>query len=502
MKVLTSAEMHEVDRLTIEQGIPGIVLMENAAHRVVEYLAKAHLPLADQRIVVLCGKGNNGGDGFAVARQLLTRFHPKRLDVILAGSEQDLHDEAALNYRMWRFCGGAAQAGITPEMRTATLVIDALLGTGLKGPATGRMLELIREVNGGFPLASVVAVDIPSGMPSDGPMKEGECVRADATVTFTAPKVGQIVGPNYESCGKLIVGEIGSPARLYENTQLHVTDRSEIADLFAPRDRDANKGMYGHALIVAGGPGKTGAAAMAGIAALRAGAGLVTVGSSESVLPVIAGYSPELMTEPIRNFDDIIRFAKNKTVVAMGPGMGTEAATSEVVRRAFAKLPTPLVVDADGLNVLAGSDFRGPGQLRVLTPHPGEMSRLTRIPTHDVQGDRLGRARAFAADRNVCVVLKGDRTVIAFPDGRAWINPTGSPSMATGGTGDVLTGMIAGMIAQFPNDSERAILAAVWLHGRAGEIGAKEIGEKAFIATDVLRFLPEAMRDVSNFERR
>jgi NAD(P)H-hydrate epimerase len=501
MKVLTSAEMREVDRLTIEQGVPGIVLMENAAHRVVEYLANAY-SLGEQRIVVLCGKGNNGGDGFAVARQLLTRFHPERLDVVFAGSEDDLRGDAALNYRMWRFCGGSVQPRITPEMRTATLVIDALLGTGLKGPATGRMLELIREVNGGFPLADVVAVDIPSGIPSDGPMKEGECVRANATVTFTAPKLGQIVGPNYESCGELIVGAIGSPARLYDNAKLHLTDRPEIAALFAPRDRDSNKGMYGHALIVAGGPGKTGAAAMAGVAALRAGAGLVTVGSSEAALPVIAAYSPELMTEPVRNFEDVARFAKNKTVVAMGPGMGTGATTCEIVHRAFAEVPIPLVVDADGLNVLAGSDCRGPGQMRVLTPHPGEMSRLAGVSTHDVQSDRLGYAVRFAGDRNVCVVLKGDRTVIAFPDGRAWINPTGSPSMATGGTGDVLTGMIAGMIAQFPNDAERAVLAAVWLHGRAGEIGAEEIGEKSFIATDVLRFLPEAMRDVSNFERR
>ncbi len=500
MKVLTSAEMREVDRLTIEQGIPGIVLMENAAHGVVEYLAAKYSPLAKQRIVILCGKGNNGGDGFAVARQLLTRFRPERLDVVLAGAEQDLHGDAALNFRMWRFCGGAVRTEIAPHMRAATLVIDALLGTGLKGPATGRMLELIREVNSGFPLADVVAVDIPSGMPSDGPMNEGECVRADATVTFTAPKLGQIVGPNYERCGELIVRAIGSPARLYENAQLHVTDREEIAGLFAPRDRDSNKGMYGHAFIVAGGPGKTGAAAMAGIAALRAGAGLVTVGASEGALPVIAGHSPELMTEAVSHFDDVARLAKNKTVAAMGPGMGTSPETSTIVHRAFAELAMPLVVDADGLNVLAGTDFRGPGALRVLTPHPGEMSRLAGIPTRDVQADRLGCARSFASGRNVCVVLKGDRTVIAFPDGRAWINPTGSPSMATGGTGDVLTGMIAGMIAQFPDDAKRAILAAVWLHGRAGEIGAKEIGEKCFIAMDVLRFLPEAMGDVSNRE--
>jgi NAD(P)H-hydrate epimerase len=500
MKVLTSDEMREVDRLTIQQAIPGIVLMENAAHRVVEFLHQRYSPLGNQRIVILCGKGNNGGDGLAVARQLLTRFHPKRLDVVLAGSESDLHGDAAQNLRIFQFCGGSVQHDVKSDMQAATIVIDALLGTGLKGPATGRMLELIRQVNGGFPLADIVAVDMPSGMPSDGPMKEGECVRADATVTFTAPKLGQIVGPNYESCGELIVGEIGSPVRLYENAKLHLTDRCEIAGLFRPRDRNANKGTYGHALIVAGGAGKTGAAAMAGIAALRAGAGLVTVASSEAALPVIAGHCPDLMTEAVASFEDVARFAKNKTVVAIGPGMGTGPETSAIVHEAFSGLPMPLIVDADGLNVLAGTDFRGPGQLRVLTPHPGEMSRLAGISTEEVQAGRLGCARAFAADRNVCVVLKGDRTVIALPDGRAWINPTGSPAMATGGTGDVLTGMIAGMIAQFPHDAERAILAAVWLHGRAGEIGARKVGEKSLIATDLFDFLPEAMRDVSNLE--
>ncbi len=499
MKLLTAAEMREVDRATIEQGIPGIVLMENAGHRVVEFLQRRYSPLREQRIVILCGRGNNGGDGFAIARQLHTRFQPGSLDVVLAGSASDLHGEAADAYRMWLSCGGSVQ-GLAPAMQSATIVVDALLGTGMKGPATGDMLGLIREINNGFPLADIVSVDIPSGMTSDGPMFEGECVCADATVTFTALKVGLAVGPNYERCGELIVGEIGSRKSLYGNVPLNMTDRGELADLFLPRARNSNKGMYGHALVVAGGPGKSGAAAMAGLSALRVGAGLVTVASGESALPAISSHSPELMTEAVRNAGDVVRLANGKTVVAIGPGMGTAPETVALVRTVFDGLGLPLVVDADGLNVLGGLDFRGAGAPRILTPHPGEMSRLTGLATADVQKDRLGCARKFAVARNVCVALKGDRTVIAFPDGRAWINPTGSAAMATGGTGDVLTGMIAGLIAQFPDDWERAVLAAVWLHGRAGELGAREIGEKSLIATDLLRFLPEAMREFSNVE--
>jgi hydroxyethylthiazole kinase-like uncharacterized protein yjeF len=500
MKLLTAAEMREVDRITIERGIPAIVLMENAGHRVVEYLERRYSPLREQRIVILCGRGNNGGDGLVIARQLRTRFEPRSLDVVLAGAASDLHDEAAANCRMWLFCGGTIQPSLTPEMQCATIVIDALLGTGIKGPASGDLLGLIREINNGFPLADIVSVDIPSGMPSDGPMTGGECVCANATVTFTAPKVGLAVGPNYEQCGELIVGEIGSPKPLYQDVQLNVTDRAEIAGLFVPRARNSNKGVYGHALVIAGGPGKSGAAAMAGISALRAGAGLVTVGSSESALPVIAAHAPELMTEAVRHAGDVTRLAHGKTVAAIGPGMGGGAETAAMIREIFDGLALPMVVDADGLNALAGTGFRGPGTLRILTPHPGEMSRLAGIATAEVQSDRLGCARKFAAARNVCLVLKGDRTVIAFGDGRAWINPTGSPAMATGGTGDVLTGMITGLIAQFPEDVERAVLAAVWLHGRAGELGAREIGEKPLIATDLLRFLPEAMRELSNVE--
>jgi ADP-dependent NAD(P)H-hydrate dehydratase / NAD(P)H-hydrate epimerase len=239
---------------------------------------------------------------------------------------------------------------------------------------------------------------------------------------------------------------------------------------------------------------------MTGLSALRAGAGLVTVASSEEATPAIASHAPELMTEPLEDvtFNAIRNAAEGKTLVAVGPGLGTHHLTVEVVRRLFSGIELPMVVDADALNALAGSEFYGTGRMRVLTPHPGEMSRLCGKSTGEVQRDRLGVARAFAAARNVTVVLKGERTVIAFPDGRAWINPTGSPALATAGTGDILTGLIAGLMAQFPSQQELAVRAAVWLHGRAGELGAARLTEKAFIATDILTFLPEAMRECAS----
>jgi ADP-dependent NAD(P)H-hydrate dehydratase / NAD(P)H-hydrate epimerase len=489
MKVLTPDEMREVDRRAIEAGMPAIVLMENAGARVVEFLAARFAPLQSQRIVIICGKGNNGGDGLVIARQLFTRFQPKSLHVLLASDPNDFKGEAAANFRMWQLCGGKVVNSIEPGMRAATIVVDALLGTGLRGPVTGPYAGFIEEINSGFPQARVIGVDVPSGK-----------ARADHTVTFVAPKIDQILWPDYERSGELIVSPIGVPGEFLEEIRLNVSEPRDFAPLFAPRTRNSNKGLYGHVLVVAGSPGKTGAAAMTGLSALRAGAGLVTVASSQEATPAIASHAPELMTEPLEDvtFNAIRNAAEGKTLVAVGPGLGTHHLTVEVVRRLFSGIELPMVVDADALNALAGSEFYGTGRMRVLTPHPGEMSRLCGKSTGEVQRDRLGVARGFAAARNVTVVLKGERTVIAFPDGRAWINPTGSPALATAGTGDILTGLIAGLMAQFPSQQELAVRAAVWLHGRAGEIGAARLTEKAFIATDVLTFLPEAMRECAS----
>jgi ADP-dependent NAD(P)H-hydrate dehydratase / NAD(P)H-hydrate epimerase len=502
MKVLTAAQMREVDRRTRERGIPGIVLMENAGHRVVEFLETRLAPLGAQRVVVLCGKGNNGGDGMVVARQLFTRIRPASLHVVLLADPGELKGDAAANYRMLEACGCPVSSQIPEGARHATLVIDALLGTGVSGAATGRMLEGIREINSGFPLAKVAAVDIPSGMPSDSGEPVGEIARADYTITFTAPKIGQVLPSNCDRVGELAVSPIGSAPELYEDDEsifLSLVEPAMFRQILAPRPPSGHKGTFGHVLVVAGSRGKTGAAAMAGMASLRAGAGLVTVASASSAIPIIAGHAAELMTEPLEENETggisrsapIERLAADMTVIAMGPGMGRHPDVEALVSQTSEKLNQPMVIDADGLT----AKIRGNGKVRVLTPHPGEMGRLTGKSVAEVQNDRVGVARTFAMEHSVTLVLKGQRTVIAFPEGSVWINPTGTPALGTGGTGDILTGLISGLLAQFPENWQSAIAAGVYLGGLAGQIGARELGEKSLVATDLLHYLPRAMEE-------
>jgi NAD(P)H-hydrate epimerase len=306
MKILTAAQMREVDRKTIDLGIPGLVLMENAGMRAVEFLEEHFETLSEHRIAILCGKGNNGGDGMVVARQLFTRYRPEALHVILFADPAELKGDAAVNYRMLAVCGCPVLTEIPPEARHASLVIDAVLGTGVSGPASGRALDAIREINGGFPLAEVVSIDLPSGMPTDSGDPVGEFVRADYTVTFTAPKPAHALPPNCDSMGEVEVAPIGSPPEMFEGDSalwLSLIEPEMFAHLLAPRPRSGHKGTFGHVLVVAGSRGKTGAAAMTGIAALRAGAGLVTVGSASEAIPVIAAHAPELMTAPLEEND-------------------------------------------------------------------------------------------------------------------------------------------------------------------------------------------------------
>jgi NAD(P)H-hydrate epimerase len=508
MKILTAAEMRDVDRRTVEAGIPGIVLMENAGHRVVEFLAERFAPLATQRIVVLAGKGNNGGDGLVVARQLHTRFKPAALHVVLLADPAELKGDAAANLAMLVAAGGRVEREIPAAARCATLVIDALLGTGIAGPAAGRMLEGIREINGGFPLAKVVAVDLPSGMASDSGETAGEFARADCTVTFTAPKVAHAMPPNCDHIGELIVGAIGSPPDLYAGAWLSLLEPAMFVELLAPRKPSGHKGTYGHVLVVAGSRGKTGAAAMAGLAALRAGAGLVTVASAESAIAEISAHAPELMTEPLPETEsgsialnaNLTALALGKNVAAMGPGLGRAPQIAAMVQALSGSFEGPMVLDADAL---IGPLEDGPdSRIRILTPHPGEMARLTGKTTAEVQADRIGAARTYATAHGVTLVLKGQRTAIAFPDGRVWINPTGTPAMGKGGSGDILTGMIAGLVAQFPLRAEQAVAAAVYLHGLAGQLGAQALGDKCLLATDLLQYLPDAMEACANIPQR
>ncbi len=484
MRVLTAAEMREVDRRTISLGISEPVLMENAGLRVVEFLAERFAPLARQRIVILCGKGNNGGDGIVVARQLFTRFAPASLDVVLAEAPPE-------NLRSLEACGfSSIHREIAPTMRAATIVIDALLGTGLSGLPRPPYPNFIHQVNTGFPAACVVAVDIPSGMHSDTAETTWPHVRAHHTVTFTAPKVGMVLEPNAPACGELIVGFIGSPESILP-AHTRVTEPRDFAGLFAPRPVTGHKGTFGHVLVAGGSPGKSGAVTMAGMAALRAGAGLVTVASEASTLSAVTGYAPELMTE-LLDENGFAALANGKRALALGPGMGVGSSKRAFLERVIAEQQAvPIVIDADGLNNLSAAALPRRANL-ILTPHPGEMERLTgHLPGQD---ERLPTARAFAQETGVTLVLKGRNTLTAFPDGTVWINPTGGPAMATAGSGDILTGLIAGLAAQFPGSLALAVVAAVWLHGRAGDLAAAELGEKCVIATDLLRYLPQAMK--------
>lgn len=466
MKILTAAEMREIDALTIEAGLPELVLMENAAHRVVELMERVFPSLASQRIVVFAGKGNNGGDGLAIARILWTRFAPQALDVILPGGA---HAQLAL----LRASGFAAiHAEIPAHLRTATIVIDALLGTGVSGPAREPYAAAIAAINSGFPLAKVIAVDLPSGMDADTGLAAGAVVRADYSVTFTAPKRAHLLG---RGLGQVTVSPIGTPAAMLDEIVLSENEPSLWRHLFAPRPADGHKGSFGHVLAIGGAAGKTGAIAMTGLAALRMGAGLVTVATSAPSLP-----SPELMTAPLSaNWNS---FPGDS--IAIGPGLGADPRVPDFIAHRL----LPMVVDADGLNALAGAmpeTFAAP---RVFTPHPGEMARLLGRPVND----RLADAQQFAAAYGVIVVLKGHHTVIAHPDGRTALNPTGTPAMATAGSGDVLTGLLAALFAR--TDVWTATLAAVYLHGLCGELAAAELTESCVIATDLLRFLPEAIR--------
>ena len=519
-RILTAAQMRESDRVTIEErGVPGLVLMENAGGRLYELLVRCFSPLSEQYIVVLCGKGNNGGDGFVVARQIATRVGAERLEVVLLVNPAELKGDAAVNYRALRGVGveprvapdAAAWREILPRLTPATLVIDALLGTGLRGPVKSLFAEVIADVNNGFPHAKVVAVDIPSGMPSDAGEPIGPAMRADHTVTFTAPKVSQVFPPNCEHMGDLAVAPIGTANAVLdalEGPLLALVEASDVGALFVPREKSAHKGSYGHVLVIGGSKPKPGAAMMAGTAALRAGAGLVTVATAASAAPAIVSDRPELMTLPIAELEDgsmgesAFResWLEDKTVAAIGPGLGTSEENRRLVGRVVREANMPIVVDADGLTALAGIvDWRAASGLVVLTPHPGEMARLTGLSSAEVQGRRVEVARLLATQKKVYVVLKGFRTLIASPDGGVLVNPTGTPALAKGGSGDVLTGMVAGLLAQFPAQRpEVVIAAAVYLHGLAAELAVEESGEQTLAATDLLDYLPRAIRRVSS----
>jgi NAD(P)H-hydrate epimerase len=509
MKIVSAAEMRQIDHATSTRfGVPSLKLMENAGTGVADFILQRY-PAA-QRITVLCGKGNNGGDGFVIARKL--QEAGKLVQILLLADASQLAGDASAMFRRLPLkaltlnSSADLQTDRVRELFRADLLIDAILGTGFKPPVTGVYADAIAALNRSA--ASVIAVDIPSGADADAASQSaGVLARADAIVTFTAPRPAHVFSLMTQGPTRIV--PIGSPeAAIASDLNLNLTTAREVAALIRPRHPDSNKGDCGHALIIGGSVGKAGAAAMAGMAALRVGAGLATVATPHSVLQTVASFAPEIMTEALADTDAgtigmrsfefglVDNLTEGKRAIAIGPGLGRHLETQEFVRTCVERYRGPLILDADALNAFQGTTERLTGHSRsvILTPHPGEMARLLGTTVEAVQEDRLNLARSFASEHDVTVVLKGHRTLTVHPDGRASVNPTGNPGMATGGTGDILTGMIAGLVAQNPERVFEAVVAAVFLHGLAGDAGRDAVGEHCLIATDLLAFLPEAFR--------
>jgi ADP-dependent NAD(P)H-hydrate dehydratase / NAD(P)H-hydrate epimerase len=516
MKFLTAAEMKEVDRQTTARyRVPSLTLMENAGRGVAEFIQSKFPGLAQRRVLVLCGKGNNGGDGFVVARHL--HKMGAKSEVYFVGNPRESKGDAATNLRRWKKLGkllgdAILNAEFFSELAAGSIIVDAILGTGVRGSVDGRLRDVINAVNERESGTSVVAIDIPSGLQADSGEVEGAAVVADYTITFTAPKPGLVDREGGHRVGALQVRQIGSPRDLVEEIgkgSSRWSEAPEFASFARGRKADGNKGDYGHALVVAGAVGKTGAAVLASWAAYRAGAGLVTVATPEPALPVIAAHTPEVMTEPLaatragtiseKSLEGglFAKILKGKRALAIGPGLSTQDETQHFVRKIVSERSVPIVLDADGLNAFAGraSELKNPAGLLSMTPHPGEMARLLGSTVKEVQARRVEVAQQASRDWNAIVILKGAATVIASPDCRTFVNSTGNPGMATGGTGDVLTGILAGLTAQFgASDWLRVLAFGVYLHGLAADIAYADNDEAPLMASDLIRAIPRAYK--------
>jgi len=508
MYLVTAQQMKEMDRLTIESfGIPGIVLMESAGRGTVDALFRHFPDVRHMKVGIAAGRGNNGGDGFVIARYLASNHI--ELAVYLLSERERVRGDAAANLKLLDQMGVPVHEvpDMTAfefhrgQMRDCDLWVDAMLGTGLKSDVRGLFKEIIEFLN--TLQKPIVAVDIPSGLDSDTGKPRGCCIKATLTVTFGLPKIGHIMLPGTEFVSTLEVVDIGIPPAIVDEVgpKQHLLTREVIKPCFRSRALQSHKGSTGHLLVIGGSPGKTGAAVMTSRAAMRMGAGLVTLGIPKSLNMAMESQLTEVMTVPLPEnanqtlglsaYEKIMGLLEGKKGLAIGPGMGTANPTQDLVRRLIQTSPVPVVIDADGLNALVGGleylkDLKVPV---VMTPHPGEMARLVGTTPSQVQQERIRKARNFATTHKVYLVLKGARTVVAHPDGTASINPTGNPGMASGGMGDVLTGMIAGLIVQGLSVSEAAN-AGVYLHGCAADFLAQSMGPVGFLASDVIEILP------------
>ena len=534
MKVLTAAQVREVDRLTTERyGIPSLLLMENAAAQTLRAIEQRFGTIADRRVLVLCGKGNNGGDGAAFARQAWMRR--ARVDVLLFARIENASGDARVNFEIVRnlaVCAGGLRFFEDVDRETwltfrdglerYDFIVDGLLGTGLERPAEGLYGEVIADLArfAETPRATrIVSIDLPSGLAADREHVIGPTVRADLTVTFTAPKPALVLPPAYLYAGEVVVAPIGSPDELIRSAgaTLNLVEASDVRRWLERTRRQplSHKGTYGHILVIAGSRGKPGAACLAARAALVAGAGLVTVATVSSSQSVIVAQVVEAMTEALeetaegtiaeRALARALELAAERDVLAIGPGLTTHEDTRRFVRELLRRVRCPIIVDADGLNNLAPwpDELDGRERPLIATPHPGEMARLIERTTQYVVEHRVDVAREFATKHHVWLVLKGHRTLIATPDGQVYVNPTGNAGLATAGSGDVLTGILAGCLAQDRGrDPTEAVLAAVYLHGLAGDLAAQRVGARAMLASDVTAHLGEAMARVGGEDER
>ncbi len=514
LRIVTADEMRALDRTAIEgYGISGLVLMENAGTQVVDQIRRLVGKIKGRSIAIFIGKGNNGGDGLVIARHLLNRgARVKVLSIVGAG---EIRGDAAVNLDIWRKMGQKIYPihqddGINIvklALVKTDLIVDAIFGTGFHGPMKKEPGRVIRVINkSGKP---VIAVDIPSGLEAGSGKASEPCIRAHQTVTLGLPKLGLYLeqGPNHT--GKITVADISLPTVMVNQQAAprYLLSAGRVKKWMKPRPFSAHKGSFGRVLIVAGSRGMTGAASLTGQAALRSGTGLITVAVPETLHSIMEGKLTEVMTVPLPDtgngslsgeaLPQILSLLGNMDVLAIGPGLSQDPETIELVRELLPAVKLPLVLDADVLNALAGEvDILGNlPATAVITPHPGEMARLMGVTPKDIQEDRVGRAIRAAADWNVVALLKGARTVVAAPDGTVYINPTGNPGMATGGSGDVLTGVIASLIAQGLEPSHAAA-AGAYFHGLAGDLAVREKGMMGLIAGDIISALPVAAREL------
>jgi hydroxyethylthiazole kinase-like uncharacterized protein yjeF len=513
MQAVTAEQMQHLDHKAIEiYGIPGVVLMENAGRGAAEVILKTFPGLERNSVAVVAGKGNNGGDGFVIARYLLNAG--VSVKVFLLTDPKVLQGDAQINYQIFLRMKGEVLPvpsykdfqNVKRHLEKCGLLIDGIFGTGLDAEVRGYYREVIDHLNTLH--KPVVAIDIPSGLDANTGKPFGVAIRATLTLTFGLPKVGLLIPPGTDYVGDLKIIDISLPRKLIEeeNVKTHLLEKEEILKgLASPRRLDSHKGDYGHVLVLAGSVGKTGAAAMACEAALRMGAGLVTLGIPKSLNAIMEVKLTEVMTEPLpetpkqtlslKAFNAIVRLCEDKKAIIIGPGIGTFKETQALVLKLIKVLNLPIILDADGITALSTqiktfTPTQGP---LILTPHPGEMGRLTGLTSKQVLDDRMGISRIFSQAHQTYLVLKGYRTLIVTPQGEIFINPTGNPGMASGGTGDVLTGMIGGLICQgfgiLPS-----LQMAVFLHGLAGDRVSAEKGERSLVATDLIDRIPAILQ--------